>query len=154
MENFPALDPDTLLPLLLALLPIIFVIVLVPAILFCIIVHRALAHCSPASRTMAPWLAWLELIPIFGLVWTFRVVGAVASSLHNEFVRRGMPTDSAPGKGLGTAYATLALLSAVPLVNFVTTLPAAVCWALYCIRIATLTSRLAGPAGAITRPGS
>jgi hypothetical protein len=75
---------------------------------------------------MAPALTWLELIPLFGLFWTFRVVGAVASSLHNEFVRRGLPAEPAPGKAIGTAYATLAALSAIPLVNFVTTLPAAV----------------------------
>jgi len=149
MENLPALDPHTLQPYLLALLPVVLLIVLVPAILFCIVVHRALAHCAPESRTMAPALAWLELVPLFGLYWTFRVVGAVASSLSNEFVRRGLPTGPAPGKAIGTAYATLALLSAIPVINFVTTLPAAVCWALYCVRIASLTSRLTDPPGAI-----
>ena len=149
MENLPALDPQTLQPYLLALLSIFLLIIVVPAILFCIVVHRALAHCAPESRTMAPALAWLELIPFFGLYWTFRVVRAVASSLHNEFVRRGLPTTPAPGKTIGTAYATLAALSAIPGVNFVTLLPASACWALYCIRIANLTSRLADPPGAI-----
>ena len=149
MENLPALDPQTLQPLLWVFLCVFVLIVLVPAILFCIVVHRALAHCAPASRTMAPALAWLELVPLFGLYWTFRVVGAVASSLSNEFARRGLPPEPAPGKALGTAYATLTLLSAIPLVNFVTVLPGAVCWALYCIRIASLTSRLAEPPGAI-----
>jgi len=149
MENLPTLDPQTLQPYLLALLPVILLIILVPAILFCIVVHRALAHCAPESRTMAPALAWLELIPLFGLYWTFRVVRAVASSLHNEFVRRGLPTGPAPGKAIGTAYATLSALSAIPLVNFVTMLPASVCWAAYCIRITSLTKRLDDPAGAI-----
>ena len=149
MENLPALDPQTLQPLLWVMVPVFLLIVFVPAILFCIVVHRALAHCAPESRTMAPALTWLELIPLFGLYWTFRVVAAVASSLHNEFVRRGLPSEPAPGKGIGTAYATLSALSAIPLVNFVTTLPAAGCWALYCIRIARLTNRLADPPGAI-----
>src|SRR5678815_5475523 len=142
MENLPALDPQTLQPLLWVFVCVFVLIVLVPAILFCIVVHRALAHCAPESRTMAPALAWLELIPLFGWYWTCRVVGAGASSLSNEFVRRGLPTGPAPGKAIGTAYATLALLSATPVVNFVTTLPAAVFWALYCVRIASLTSRL------------
>ena len=149
MENLPALDPESLRPVLLAALPILFLIVVLPPILFCIVVHRALAHCAPSSRTMAPGLVWLVLVPFVSLFWPFRVVGAVATSLHNEFVRRGLPTDPAPGKALGTAYATLAVLSAIPLVNFVTMLPGAVCWALYCVRIASLTSRLVDPPGAI-----
>lgn len=150
MENLPALDPQTLWPVLLAALPILFLIVIVPAILFCVVAHRALSHCAPSSRTMAPGLVWLGLVPFVSLLWPFRVVAAVANSLHKEFVRRGLPIDPAPGKGLGTAYATLAVLSAIPLVNFVTMLPGAVCWALYCIRIASLTSRLVDPPGAIS----
>jgi hypothetical protein len=142
MENLPAIDPHTLLPMLLAILPIVLLIVLVPAILLDVILHRALARCAPSSRTMSPWLVWLGLIPVVGFFWPFRVVNAVASSLHNEFVRRGIAAEAAPGKAIGMAWATLALLSAVPLVNFVTILPAAVCWAAYCIRIAVLTRKL------------
>ena len=142
MENLPALDPQALLPLLLAALPILLVIVLVPTVLLDILLHRALARCAPSSRTMSPILVWLMLIPVVGLFWPFRVVPAVAKSLHNEFARRGIPEGAAPGKAIGLAWATLALLSAVPLVNFVTILPAAICWALYCIRIALLTRKL------------
>ena len=142
MENLPALDPQTLLPTLLTILPIVFVIVLIPAILLDVILHRALSRCAPSSRTMAPAMVWLGLLPLVGLFWPFRVVKAVATSLHNEFVRRGIAEEAAPGKTLGMAWATLSLLSAIPLVNFVTILPAAVCWALYCIRIAVLTRKL------------
>ncbi len=145
MENLPALDPHTLLPLLLTLLPIVFLIVIVPTILLDLLLHRALARCAPSSRTMSPGLVWISLIPVVGLFWPFRAVNAVATSLHNEFVRRGIVEDSAPGKTLGMAYATLALLSAIPLVNFVTVLPGAVCWALYCIKIASLTKKLDPP---------
>jgi hypothetical protein len=141
METLP-LDPQALVPILIAMAPIILLILLVPMILLSVIVHRALARCAPSSRTMAPALVWLSLIPIVGLFWPFRVVHAVAASLHNEFVRRGIAAEPAPGKTLGMAYATLALLSAIPLVNFVTTLPAAVCWALYCIKIAMVTNKL------------
>jgi hypothetical protein len=142
MENLPNLDPQTLLPMLLAVLPILLAMIYVPAILLDVILHRALAHCAPASRTMSPWLVWLGLIPIFGLFWSFRVVRAVASSLHNEFERHGIAESPAPGKPLGMAWATLSLLSAIPLLNFVTMLPGAICWALYCIQVATLTRKL------------
>ncbi len=139
MEN---LDPQTLLPLLLTILPIVFLIVLIPVVLLDVLLHRALARCAPSSRTMSPWLVWLSLVPVVGLFWPFRVVPAVAASLHNEFVRRGIPEEPAPGKTIGMAWAWLALLSAVPLVNFLAMLPAAICWAMYCIRIAVLTRKL------------
>jgi hypothetical protein len=142
MDNLPTLDPH----LLWFLLPIALFIIVVPAILFCIVVHRALAACARETRTMSPALAWLELVPLFGLYWTFRVVDAVATSLEREFARRGLPPEPAPGRTIGKTYATLALLSAIPIVNFVTTLPAAGSWAAYCIKIATVTSRLATPA--------
>ena len=142
MENLPTVDPDALLPMLLAILPIVLLIVLVPLVLLDVLLHRALARCAPSARTMSPWLVWLGLIPLFGLFWNFRVVGAVATSLGNEFARRGIAGSAAPGKAIGMAWAALALLSAIPLVNFVTMLPAAICWALYCIRIAVLTRTL------------
>jgi hypothetical protein len=140
MENLP--DPKSLLPLLWTILPIVLLIALVPVVLLDVLLHRALARCAPSSRTMSPWLVWLSLIPLVGLFWPFRVVPRVASSLHNEFVRRGIAEDPAPGKSIGMAWAWLALLSALPLVNFLTMLPAAICWALYCVRIAVLTRKL------------
>ena len=142
----------TLLPVLLTILPIVLLIMLVPVVLLDLILHRALAHCAPSSRTMAPWLVWLGLIPVVGLFWSFRVVDAVAKSLHNEFVRHGIAESPAPGKPLGMAWATLSLLSAIPLVNFVTMLPAAICWALYCIQVATLTRKLDDSAAVIPAP--
>jgi hypothetical protein len=139
MEN---LDPQTLWPMLLTILPIVLLILLVPVVLLDVLLHRALARCAPSSRTMSPWLVWVSLIPVVGLFWPFKVVHEVAKSLHNEFVRRGMRESPAPGRAIGMAWATLALLSAIPLVNFVTILPGAICWAVYCIQIALFTRKL------------
>ena len=149
MENLPAVDPTTLRATLLAVLPILLLITVIPIVLLDILLHRALARCAPSSRTMAPGLVWLMLIPVFGLFWAFRVVNRVATSLRNEFQRRGLGESPAPGKAIGRAWATLALLSAIPLVNFATMLPAAICWAFYCIRIALLTRKLDDSAAVI-----
>src|SRR5215212_5649018 len=102
MADLPT-DPKALLPILLTLLPIVLLIVLVPAIIFSWIAHRALARCAPSSRTMPPGQVWIGLIPFVNLLWPFRVVNAVARSLHSEFARRGIVEDSAPGKMIGTA---------------------------------------------------
>ena len=142
MMSVPRIDPHTLWPMLLALLPIILLISLVPVVLLDILLHRALNRCAPSSRTMSPWLVWLGLVPVFGLFWAFRVVKAVATSLHNEFVRRGIAESPAPGRTVGMAWAWLSLLSFVPIVNFLTILPAELCWAFYCIQIALFTRKL------------
>jgi hypothetical protein len=127
---------------LLTMLPIVLLILLIPTIFFLLTLQRALARCEPSSRTMTPGQVWLLLVPIFNLAWIFLVVNALSDSLHREFTRRGIPVTPNPGKSIGLAYAILSLLSAVPLVGFLTGLPACVCWILYWVEIARYSGRL------------
>jgi len=63
-----------------------------------------LSKCSPSSRTMSPGSVWYLLVPLFGVVWSFFVVSALADSLGNEFRLRGLPgTEPKPGRSLGIA---------------------------------------------------
>jgi hypothetical protein len=134
---------------LMAFLPILFVIVLLPTIFFLYTLQKALARCEPGSRTMTPGQVWISLVPLVNLVWPFLVVNAVSESLHREFTRRGMAEDPEPGRKLGLAFATLALLSAVPLLNLLTGIPMIVCWILYWVKIAGYSAKLEVPAPAI-----
>jgi hypothetical protein len=130
---------------MLTILPIVFLVVLIPSVLFFLSLHRALARCAPASRTMSPGQVWVGLIPLVSAVWPFFLVNAMSTSLHNEFVRRGMAEDPAPGQSIGMGFAILSLLCAVPLVNFVAFLPMVVCWILYWVKIEGFSSKLAVP---------
>lgn len=62
-----------------------FLIAFVAGIFYVLTLYRALAKCSPASRTMLPEMVWLLLIPLLNLVWNFFVVSALAKSLNAEF---------------------------------------------------------------------
>ena len=135
----------------MAFLPVLFVIVLLPTIFFLLTLQRALSRCALDSRTMSPGLVWLAIIPLFNLIWNFFIVNALAESLHREFTRRGIVAEPRPGRSVGLAYAILCALSLIPIVNFVTGIGAIVCWILYWVRIAGCSARIAEP---FTPPGS
>jgi hypothetical protein len=51
---------------------------------------RALRAVQPYNRRMDPWQVWLNLIPVFNLVWCTVTVERVAASLRAEFHDRGL----------------------------------------------------------------
>jgi hypothetical protein len=130
---------------LMAFLPIVFAIALLPTIFFLLTLHKALSRCEPGSRTMVPGQVWLCLVPVFNLIWAFFVVNALSDSLHREFTRRGMVEEPQPGRSLGMALAILAVISIVPILGFVTGIAALVCWILYWIKIAGYSEKIAQP---------
>jgi len=136
---------------MMAFLPVLFVIVLLPTIFYLITLQRALSRCALESRTMSPGLVWLTIIPLFSLIWNFFVVNALSESLHREFTRRGITEEPRPGRSVGLAFAILCALSVIPIVNFATGIGAIVCWILYWVRIAGYSARIAEP---FTPPGS
>jgi lysylphosphatidylglycerol synthetase-like protein (DUF2156 family) len=117
---------------LMAFLPIVAAVFLLPTIFFLFTLQKALSRCEPGSRTMVPGQVWLCLVPVFNLIWTFFVVNAVSDSLHREFTRRGMAEEPQPGRSLGMAFAILAVISVV-------------CWILYWVRIAGYSEKIAPP---------
>ncbi len=118
---------------------------LVAVVFFLLTQQHALAACSPTVRKMEPGMVWLQFVPIFNLVWQFLVVLAISESLQQEFQRRNLPVEPNPSRGIGLAVCILNCVSLVPIVNWVTLLPALVCWIVYWVKIAGLNSRLVAP---------
>jgi hypothetical protein len=136
------LKPQHLLIIVLSLFP-----VLLPAIFYLALLQKALRRCAPESRTMPPGQVLLLLIPLFNFVWHFIVVGRIASSLRNEFLRRQLPLDDPePGKTLGIAMCVLSATCWIPILGVFTILAGFVCWILYWIRIAEYSGQIAFPA--------
>lgn len=84
----------------------VVVLSLVLAASFLAAIQRALRRVSPENRRMEPGQVWLNLIPIFNLVWCTVTVERVAESLRNEFLAREMHS---PRETYGRNYG-LALL--------------------------------------------
>lgn len=137
---------------LTTIIVIVFGIALIPLVFFCRTLQRCLNRCSPQSRTMAPGQVWLLLIPLFSLLWQFVVVSRIASSLANEFNRRKMIKDPAPGKSLGLAFCILFVCGLIPIISIFACMAGMVCGILYWIKIAKYSAELSNPIPPEARP--
>jgi hypothetical protein len=121
---------------------------LIVAIFYILTLMRALEKCSPQSRTMAPAMVWLLLIPLVNLVWQFFVVMGLSHSLGNEFRARGMTNaPQEPGKQLGLAMCVCSVCGLVPYVRVLTGPVGLVLWIFYWVKIAEFSRMLDAPAG-------
>lgn len=121
----------------LTLVFIIFAVLLLPFIFYCLTLQKALNRCSPESRAMNPGMVWLMLIPLFNMVWQFFVVLNMAKSLAAEFQKRGMAEEANPGQTLGLVMC---------IGNIICGPVGLICWILYWVKIAGYSSKLAAPA--------
>ena len=126
----------------------IALVVLIVAMFYLLTLMRALQKCSPQSRTMAPGLVWLLLIPLVNLVWQFFVVMALSNSLGNEFRARGMVNaPREPGKQLGLAMSVCSVCGLVPFVRVLAGPVGLVLWIFYWVKIAEFSRMLDLPEG-------
>jgi hypothetical protein len=97
------------------------VLLLVLASSFFAAITRVLRRVSPENRRMEPGQVWLNLIPVFNLVWCTVTVERVAESLRNEFRERGMDgPEERYGRGRGLTALVLVLIVIPPVIAVVT----------------------------------
>jgi len=127
-------------------------VLLIPFILFLITQQNILKSIPPQHRSMSPGQVWLQLIPLFNIVWQFIVVSRIANSIGKElasensfsFERDYAKTDangSKPTKGIGMAYCILGCFSIIPFIGIITGLAAFVCWIIYWIKLASYKNK-------------
>lgn len=94
---------------------------LIMYIFYLITLSRTLEVCHPYTRKMNPGEVWMVLIPLFGIVWHFIVVGRLADSLAIEFRNRNLPVDEErPGYQAGiTALILLLCGGIIPLLGMI-----------------------------------
>ena len=131
------------------LIVIFLLIFLVPFILFLITQNNLLKAIKPQNRTMQPGEVWLQLIPLFNLIWHFVVVTRISDSIRNEFMSRtsdsalGLPDpnlvsylNKRPCYDIGMAFAVLSAVSILPVLGGIASLGALVCWIIYWVKLA------------------
>ena len=96
---------------------IVLLVTWVPATTaWCITMQNSLTFVHPQFRKLEPGLVWLTMIPVFGFVWQFIVVLAVARSLREEFYCRSVLTrEPRPGQGSGLTASVLLTCLVYPL---------------------------------------
>jgi hypothetical protein len=114
-----------------------FAIFLVVGFFFLLNLRDLLQRISPQNQAMEPNQVWLNLIPLFNLVWIFITVIRVRESLQAEFRSRGWAPQGDFGYGLGLAAAILSILNWGPL-----GVAAFICWIIYWVRMSELKNLL------------
>jgi hypothetical protein len=120
-------------------------IMLIPQILYLLTLQKTIKAVSIENRKIQPGQVWLNIIPLFGLIWQFIVVNRIARSLDLEFKKRELPiSDDLPGRSIGITYCILFCCSIVPLLGFFAALGGLVCWIVYWVKINDFKKMLEG----------
>lgn len=118
---------------------------LVIMIFFLLTLQKCLNQVSAENRAMEPAMVWLNLIPLFNLVWIFITVLKLSDSVVAEGQARGVSVEDG-GKTIGLVYAVSMIASIIPLLGFLAALVALVMFIIYWVKVAGFTKALAGAA--------
>jgi len=139
-------DPsDGMLSIIGICLVAVYLIVL---IFFLIAQQNTLKSIKPQNRKMQPGEVWLQLIPIFNLIWQFIVVGKISDSIRNEINDRNLNSflgiadpvfandlTRRPTYDIGLTYCILSLCGCIPLLGGIASIAGIVCWIIYWTQI-------------------
>jgi heme/copper-type cytochrome/quinol oxidase subunit 2 len=76
---------------------------------------NALSECRPRNRQMEPGYVWLNLIPLFGIVWLILSIIRTSDSLTDELESRGMKVEDNCGKTTGLIFYVTTLIGCLPI---------------------------------------
>src|SRR3954454_17235547 len=97
----------------LLLLLIVLGIYLIPIIFFLITLQNTLKIIEPQNRKMQPGNVWLLLIPLFGFVWSFIMVNAIADSCKAQLEQYDVHYEQKPTYSVGMGWAVCMVLSVI-----------------------------------------
>ena len=117
---------------------------LVALVFFLIAQQNTLKVIKPQNRRMRPGEVWLQLIPLFNLVWQFIVVARISDSIRNEINDRTVNSflgiadpvfandlTRRPTYDMGLTFCILSLCGCIPLLGGIASLAGIVCWIIY-----------------------
>jgi uncharacterized membrane protein len=134
---------DMLLPTHLLIILFFAFFLYLPLIFYILTLSRALTKCSKASIAIEPWMLWLLLIPLVGLIEHFFVVIGLAKTLSNEFRTRNIASaEPMPGQSIGIAMCVCGVCGVIPFIGRFATLAGGVLWIIYWAKIAKFSRML------------
>ena len=133
----------------------LFILVWLGVMIFFLIAQQnTLKAIKPQNRRMQPGEVWLQLIPIFNLVWQFIVVGKISDSIRNEINDRNQNSflgvadpvfsndvNRRPTYDIGLTFCILSLCGCIPLLGGIASLAGLVCWIIYWTQIVTYKNK-------------
>ena len=135
--------PKLLQPKFLFVDILILVILFVPFCFYLRAMQKALASVSKENRKMPPSEVWITAIPVFGAIWHFFVVNAIADSLRLEFLKYNiLLKNPRPTFNLGFTASLLATGSVIPTIGIVLFVAALVCGIIYWVQVNDCINRI------------
>jgi len=129
----------------------------IPAIFFILTQQNTLKAVQPQNRIMPAGQVWLQLIPLFGLVWQFFVVIKISDSLRKELAMRNNmfsfenqaaysfhETQPRPTYQIGIVYCILICCSVImpTLLKGLLALAGMVCWVIYWVQLSNYKRKI------------
>lgn len=116
---------------------------LIPVILYLLTLQNTLKKVKKKNRRIKPGQVWLNLIPLFNIVWQFIMINRIADSLKAEFSERNISIkEDRPGAQIGVAYCILNLCGVIPVLGGLASLAGLVCWIVYWVKISNYKNQL------------
>jgi hypothetical protein len=128
-------------------------IFMLPFIFFILMQQKVLKLVRPENRYMNPGEVWLQLIPVFGLVWQFFVVSRISDSIKRELWTGEFSFESReynqlyypgvrPTYNIGLAYCILFCCFIIPCLGALCYVAGLICWIIYWVRLSEFKSEL------------
>lgn len=132
---------------------VLLVIFLFVACLFFFAEQKLLHSIREENRTIRPGQVWLQLIPLYGLVWQFVVVARISDSINKELAAQqedesilGATVNEAqrPLYTIGVWYCILICIGMLPLgaLKGLFPIPAMICWIIFWTRLERYRKRI------------
>ena len=139
------LNSEAIMGISLALL--LLLVFLVSGLVFLITQFRTLDEIRPENQRVSPPKVWLQLIPVYGLVWQFFVISRISDSIRAElnapigdslFSEDSVPANVRPTFAVGIAYATCFCVSLLPIdiIKSAASLLGIIFWITYWVQLA------------------
>lgn len=117
----------------------------VPAVLFLLTQQRTIKLIQPHNRRLQPGEVFLQLVPLFGMIWQFFVVIRLSDSIRNELGERTFSFEEMrmgqneqgkrPTYRIGITYCILFCCYILPIIGTYLFLAGTVCWIIYWVQL-------------------
>jgi hypothetical protein len=144
---------------------IFFVVFVGIALVFLLTQYNTLKAIQPQNRAMSPGEVWLQLIPLFNLVWQFIVVQRIAESISRELSSNVFSFEerqplqlyqqgSRPTYQIGMAMCVLNVFGFIPLLGSLARIAGLICWIIYWVQLSSYKNQILSKNCPVTPPSN
>lgn len=119
---------------IIILLGMILLVVLIQ-VLYLYTLSSTIASVRPEFRTTTPGKAWLGLIPVFNIIWSFIINPKVIESVRADLEDRGRKESGDYGKTIGSIYPAIRLGGRVPHIGLLFSLAYLIVFIIWWVKI-------------------